>query len=63
MEIKNKLTMTREEVGWDNGGKKQKGCQGKCIKDSWARTMRGGLNVKVVWAGQGRAMGEKCGQV
>ena len=37
MEIKNKLTVIRGEVGGDNGGKRGKGCQGTCIKDTWTK--------------------------
>ena len=35
MEIKKKLTVTREEGVGHNGGKKGKGRQGMCIKDPW----------------------------
>ena len=34
IEIKIKLTVTRGEVGGDNGGKMGKGHQGTCIKDT-----------------------------
>ena len=44
MEIKNKLTVIRGEMGGDNGGKKGKG-QGTCIKDPWTKTKGRG-----VWA-------------
>ena len=37
IEIKNKLTVTREEMGGDNGGEGEKGCQGTCIKDTWTK--------------------------
>ena len=37
MEIKNKLSVTREEVGKDNRWKKGKVHQGICIKDTWAK--------------------------
>ena len=33
-EIKNKLTVTRVEVGWDNGGE---GFSGTTIKDTWTK--------------------------
>ena len=46
MEIKNKLTVTRGLGERDNGGKKEKDCQGTCIKDPWTNTTwREGLNV------------------
>ena len=35
--MKNNLTVTRGEVGRDNGGKGEKGCQGTCIKDPWTK--------------------------
>ena len=37
MEIKNKLTVTRSEVGGDNRGKRGKGSQGTCMKDTWTK--------------------------
>ena len=36
MEIKNKLTATRGEVGGDNG-EKGEGFSGTCIKDTWTK--------------------------
>ena len=33
-EIKNKLTVTRGEVGGDHGRKRKKGCQGIHMKDT-----------------------------
>ena len=45
MEIKNKLTITRGEVGWDNGGKMEKSCQGPCLKDPWTKPKGVGLRV------------------
>ena len=41
IETKNKLTVTRGEVGGDNGGKKEKDCQGTCIKDMWTKPKEG----------------------
>ena len=38
MEIKNKLTVTRGKR--KNGGKKEKGLQGRCIKGPWTKKMR-----------------------
>ena len=35
IEIKNKLTETRGEVGGDNGGKNREGFSGTCVKDTW----------------------------
>ena len=37
IEVKNKLTGTREEVGGDNGGEKGKVNQGTCMKDTWTK--------------------------
>ena len=34
IEIKNKLTVTRAEVGGDNGGKRGKGFSETCVKDT-----------------------------
>ena len=45
MEIKNKLTVTRGEVGGDNGGKREKDYQGTCIKDTWTKPKGVGLRV------------------
>ena len=42
-EIKNKLTVTRGEGERDNRGKKGKGDQGTCIKDTWRVGSGGGL--------------------
>ena len=58
MEIKNKLTVTRGEVGREvTGGKKGKGCQGTCIKDPWTKTKGWGEDriweVQVGRAGEG----------
>ena len=36
IEIKNKLTVTRGEVGGDKGGKGE-GLSGTCIKDMWTK--------------------------
>ena len=43
MEIKNNLTVTRGEVGGDNGGKRGKGHQGTCIKDTWRKPNEGSI--------------------
>ena len=37
IEIKNKLTVTRRQVGRDNGEKRGKCCQGTFIKDTWTK--------------------------
>ena len=59
MEVKNKLTVTRGEVGGNNGGKQGKGHQETCIKDPWTWTTGWGLTVG---AGQvGKSNGEKIG--
>ena len=50
MEIKNKLTVTRGELGEDNEGK------GTCTKDPHTRTMGWGLSLG---AGLGWHRGEK----
>ena len=45
-------------------GKKGKGRQGTCIKDTWTKITVGGLNVEVgACVGQGRVMREKFGQL
>ena len=41
-EIKNKLTVTRGEVGGNNGGKGE-GFSGTTIKDTWTKPNRGGI--------------------
>ena len=55
IEIKNKLTVTRGEVGQDNGIKKGKRCQGVCIKDTWTKPkwgrIEGGRRGYVGWGG------------
>ena len=53
MEIKNKLSVTREEG--NNGRKKGKGHQGTCIKDPWTKTAGGrvGLSMGVRVGGAG----------
>ena len=43
IEIKNKLTVTRAEVGVDNGGEKGQGFSGTTIKDTWTKPRRGGI--------------------
>ena len=61
MEIKNKLTATRGMGERDNGGKKGKGHQGTCIKDTWRKPMgvgsrvggRDGWGGGVLWGGNG----------
>ena len=63
IEIKNKLTVTRGEWDGDNGGKKQKGHQGPCIKDPKTKTMAGIQCGREEWAGPGRGMGKKGGQL
>ena len=56
-EVKNKLTITRGEVERDNGGKRGKGHQGICIKDTWTKPKErsesgsGGMVVVVVGNG------------
>ena len=37
IDIKNKLTVTRGDVGRNNGGKRGKGCQGTFLKDTWRK--------------------------
>ena len=55
MEIRNKLTVTRGEVGADNGGKRRKVI---CIKDPWTKPKGGRIDcerwgwlgwVSVIW--------------
>ena len=52
MEIRNKLTETRGDMGGDNGGKKGKGHQGTCIKDTWTKPKRGKIEGGK-WGGLG----------
>ena len=42
-EIKNRLTVTRGEVGGDNGAKRGKGFSGTTIKEAWAKPRGGGI--------------------
>ena len=49
MEIKNKLSVTREEVGRDNGGKKGKVHQGICIKDTCTKPKGGRIEGGRWW--------------
>ena len=37
MEIKNNLTVNREEVGEDNGGERAEGISGATVKDTWTK--------------------------
>ena len=46
IEIKNKLTITKGEVGGNFGGIRQKRCQGTCIKDPWTKPMGLGSRVE-----------------
>ena len=58
MEIKNKLTVTRGEVGGDNGG--GEGHQGTCIKDTWTKPKRGSIKGgRWGWLGWGGSGGGK----
>ena len=60
MEIKNKLTVTRGEVGREvTGGKKGKGCQGTCIKDPWTKAKDG----RIEGGRWGNAVGKKWRQL
>ena len=64
MEIKNKLTLTRGEVGEDNGGKRGKGCQGTCIKDTWTKLKWGRIeDGRWGWLGWEGVMGGKLRQL
>ena len=61
MEIKTKLTVTREEEGGGITG----GRWGTCTKDLWRRTMGWGLSLGagVGWAGNSNRVGktgDKC---
>ena len=61
--MKNKLTVTRGEVGGDNGGK-WGGFSGPTIKDTWTKPKRGGIEGRR-WGclGWGRSGGEKWRQL
>ena len=58
METRNRLTVTRGEVGRCNGGKKEWASHATWIEDSWAQKM-GGLTVDVVGGGVGESNGGK----
>ena len=64
IEIKNKLTATRREVGGDNGDIRAKGCQGTCTKDTWTKPkgsrIEGGRQG---WLVLGAVVGEKWRQL
>ena len=64
-EIKNKLTVTRGEVGGDNEGESVKGFSGSAIKDTWTKPSGGGIRGgrSGGWGGGGGVMGGKCRQL
>ena len=43
--MKNKLTVTKGEVGRDNGGKGEEGFSGTCTKDRWTKPKGVGSRV------------------
>ena len=45
MEIKNKLTVIRGDVGRDSGGERGQCHQGTCMKDTWTKPKRVGSRV------------------
>ena len=48
----------------DNGGKKGKGCQGMCIKDTWAKPKGGRTEGgRWGWVGQGKVVAGKWRQL
>ena len=60
IEIKNKLTITKGEVGGNFGGIRQKRCQGTCIKDTWTKPRWGRIKGgKLGWLGLGSMVGGK----
>ena len=58
------MTVTRGEVGGDNGRERGKGFSGTTIKDPWTKPrgdgMRGG---RWGWLGFRGSVGGKCGQL
>ena len=58
--VKNKLTVTTGEgEGITEGGKKGKGQQGTCIKDTWTKPKRGRIKGgRWGWVGHGEWWGE-----
>ena len=62
IEKNNKVTVTRGEVGWGNGRKKWKCCQGTCIKSTW--TNQNGVTSRVGggegWGGMAGGNGDNC---
>ena len=64
MGIKNKLTVTRREAGGDNRGKRGKGHQGTCIRDTWTKPKAGGFEGgRWGWLGCVGVVGEKQRQL
>ena len=60
MEIKNKWTVSRGEVGGDNGGGKGKGFSGTTIKDTWTKPKQGRIKGgRWGWLGWGQN-GDNC---
>ena len=58
MGIKNKLTVTRGDGGWGLQGKKGKGHQGTCLKDTWAKPKEGRIEGgRWGWLGQEVVLG------
>ena len=53
IKIKNKLIVTRRDVGEDNVGDSGKGHQGTCIKDRWTMPKGVGLGWEVGMVGFG----------
>ena len=60
IEIKNKLTVTRGEVGGNNWEKRGKGRRRTCIKDTWTKSKVGRIEGgRRRWLGS-RENGNKC---
>ena len=63
-EIKNKLTVTRREVGGETGRIRGKYCQETCVKDTWTKAKRGRIEGGkwgwLRWGGVMGGNGDKC---
>ena len=55
-------------MGGDNEGKREKGCQGTCIKDTWTKVKAGRMEGRRwgwqvwVWSGRGKMETTALGQ-
>ena len=64
IDIKNNLSVTRGEVGEENGFKGGKGCQGTYINNTWTKPKGGRIKGGTWgWVGQGDMVGRKWRQL